>query len=44
MFEALEGAWERRDLLLPNLNYMACFLPYQADPRFRNLLRRMNLG
>jgi len=43
MFEALEGAYGRRDLYLLFVGCVRQFDPYREDPRFRNLLRKMNL-
>ncbi len=44
MFEALDGAYQRRDFYLPFLRRVALFDPYRADPRFQSLLKRMNLA
>lgn len=44
MFEALEGAYQKRDFLLLNIEFLPFFEPYRADPRFKSLLRRMNLA
>ena len=44
MFEALEGAYQRRDLRLLDVKHAPCFDRYRADPRYRNLLARMNLA
>jgi serine/threonine-protein kinase len=43
MFAALERAYRRRDMNLPSLRSMPFFDRYHDDPRFRDLLRRMNL-
>ena len=44
MFDALNGAYDRRDFYIPSLPHLATFDPYRADPRFRALLGRMNLA
>jgi serine/threonine-protein kinase len=43
MFEALDGAYRTRDVLLPSIHHLPFFDPYRADPRFHALLQRMNL-
>ena len=43
MFDALEGAYEQRDLFLLWLRNWTSFDPYRDDPRFRSLLERMRL-
>ena len=43
MFEALERAFERREILLPRIQRVPFFVPYNADPRFQSLLGRMHL-
>jgi TolB-like protein/Tfp pilus assembly protein PilF len=43
MFEALEGAYEQRDVFLLWLQSWTSFEPYRADPRFQSFLKRMNL-
>lgn len=44
MFEALNGAYQRRDPYLPHCLIEPFFDPYRADPRFQALLRRMNMA
>jgi tetratricopeptide (TPR) repeat protein len=44
MFEALESAYQRREMYLLWLNRLPSFDRYRADPRYRNLLTRMNLA
>jgi TolB-like protein/tRNA A-37 threonylcarbamoyl transferase component Bud32 len=44
MFEALEGAFERREIHLPRIQRMPFFDAYRDDPRFQSLLQGMNLG
>jgi eukaryotic-like serine/threonine-protein kinase len=44
MFEALDGAYAQRSSMLPYIHHLSFFVPYRADPRFENLLRRMNLA
>ena len=43
MFESLDAAWQRRDLYLLTVRRLPFFDRYHDDPRFRNLLERMNL-
>ena len=44
LFEALDSCYQRRDIQLPNITLIKTFDPYRADPRFRDLLARMNLA
>jgi eukaryotic-like serine/threonine-protein kinase len=44
MFEALENAYRRRDMFLLGIQRIPFFDPYRADPRFQDLLTRMNLA
>jgi tetratricopeptide (TPR) repeat protein len=44
MFEALDGAHRQRDMRLVNIQYLPFFDPYRADPRYRALLKGMNLA
>ena len=44
MFEALDGAYQRRDPNLLHVQSQPFFDPYRADPRFQDQLRRMNLA
>jgi serine/threonine-protein kinase len=43
-FEALESAYRRRDIYLHCVKLLPMFDPYRTDPRYVNLLRRMNLS
>jgi eukaryotic-like serine/threonine-protein kinase len=43
MFDALEGAYRQRDRMLIDIKNLPFFDPYRSDPRFVDLLRRMNL-
>ena len=43
MFEALDGAFRQRDYYIFRIQYLAFFDRYRSDPRFQDLLRRMNL-
>lgn len=42
-FEWLEKAFSERSSQMPNIGWIAQFTSLRDDPRFRNLLRRMNL-
>jgi tetratricopeptide (TPR) repeat protein len=42
-FEALECAYQRRDMFLHCVRLLPMFDPYRNDPRYQNLLVRMNL-
>jgi tetratricopeptide (TPR) repeat protein len=44
MFEFLEAALAERDPYFTRIDSEPCFQPYHSDPRYRNLLARMNLG
>jgi tetratricopeptide (TPR) repeat protein len=44
MFEALESAYQRREMYLLYANRLPFFDRYRADPRYRDLLARMNLA
>jgi adenylate cyclase len=44
MFEALEGAYVKRDVFLIFIKVWPSFDPYRADMRFQSLLKRMNLA
>jgi hypothetical protein len=44
MFEALDGAYQKREFWLLNIQSLPFFEPYRADPRFQSLLTRMNLA
>jgi serine/threonine-protein kinase len=44
MFEYLEAALAERDPYLTRIDAEPCFEPFRADPRYRELLARMNLG
>lgn len=44
MFEALDMAYQRRDLRLVSSKNEPFFDPYRADPRFQALLAKMNLA
>ena len=44
MFEALEGAYEKRDVFLVFIKVWTSFDPYRMDLRFQSLLDRMNLA
>jgi len=44
MFEFLRVALEERDPYLTRMNAEPCFAPFRSDPRYRDLLDRMNLG
>jgi tetratricopeptide (TPR) repeat protein len=43
MFEALDWAYQKRDVELRLIQCESFFDPYRTDPRFQALLRRMNL-
>jgi serine/threonine-protein kinase len=43
MFNALEGAYRQRDRILIDIKNLPFFERYRSDPRFADLLRRMNL-
>ena len=42
MFDALESAYQRREMYLLYVNRLPFFDRYRADPRYWNLLARMN--
>jgi hypothetical protein len=44
MFQALEGAYEKRDIFLIFIRVWRSFDPYRTDVRFQSLLERMNLA
>jgi tetratricopeptide (TPR) repeat protein len=44
MFQALEGAYEKRDVFLIFIRVWTSFDPYRTDLRFQSLLERMNLA
>jgi hypothetical protein len=44
MFEALDGAYQQRDIFLPHIRYLPFFDPYRADPRYQAQLKKMNLA
>src|SRR5580692_138813 len=44
MFECLQDALAERDPYLTRLDAEPCFEPFRADPRYGDLLSRMNLG
>ena len=44
MFRALDEAHRKRDVNLLHIHSSPFFDPYTADPRFRTLLAKMNLG
>ena len=44
MFEALEGAYRERDVLITSIKHFPFLDPYRADQRFQTLLQRMNLS
>jgi serine/threonine-protein kinase len=44
MFEALDGAYQKREFWLLNIQSLPFFEPYRADLRFQSLLKRMNLA
>jgi hypothetical protein len=44
LLEALESAYQRRDLYLPALKRLPFFDRCRAAPRYRDLLTRMNLA
>ncbi|MGE0811850.1 MAG: winged helix-turn-helix domain-containing protein [Vicinamibacterales bacterium] len=44
MFEGLEVAWRQRDAFLPGITRQVVFEPYFGEPRFQDLLARMNLA
>jgi serine/threonine-protein kinase len=44
MFEYLNAALAERDPYLTRMDAEPCFEPFRADPRYRGLLERMNLG
>jgi serine/threonine-protein kinase len=44
MFEYLNAALAERDPYLTRMDAEPCFEPFRADPRYRDLLQRMNLG
>ena len=44
MFEFLRVALEERDPYLTRMDAEPCFAPFRSDPRYRDLLDRMNLG
>ena len=44
MFEALDGAFQQRDVFLVYIQSLPFFDPYRADPRFQSLLAKMNLA
>ncbi len=44
MFEALQCAYQRRNIYMPCIKHVPPFTPYHSDPRFQTLLKRMNLS
>jgi hypothetical protein len=42
MFDVLDASYQRRDIYMPNLWFLEAFDPYRDDPRFRDLMARMN--
>ncbi|HWE53280.1 MAG TPA: protein kinase [Bryobacteraceae bacterium] len=42
MLEALEAAYERRELLLPRIQQMPFFHPYLENPRYQEFLNRLH--
>jgi tetratricopeptide (TPR) repeat protein len=44
VFEALDEAHRQRDVFLLHIQGLPFFDPYRADPRFQDLLRKMNLA
>jgi TolB-like protein/tRNA A-37 threonylcarbamoyl transferase component Bud32 len=44
MFEYLQGAFAERDPYLTRMDAEPYFLPFHPDPRYRDLLHRMDLG
>jgi hypothetical protein len=44
MFECLEAALAERDPYLTRMDAEPCFEPFRSDARYRDLLKRMNLG
>ena len=44
MFEALDGAFQGRDVFLVYIQSLPFFDPSRADPRFQSLLAKMNLA
>ncbi|MBZ5624077.1 MAG: protein kinase [Acidobacteriia bacterium] len=44
MFESLRAALAERDPYLTRMDAEPCFEPFRSDPRYRDLLDRMNLG
>ncbi len=44
MFEYLDAAFALRDPYLTRMDAEPYFEPYRSDPRYRELLRKMNLG
>jgi len=44
MFEFLQAALAERDPYLTRMDAEPYFAPYRTDPRYRELLSRMNLG
>ncbi len=44
MFEFLQAALAERDPYLTRMDAEPCFEPFRSDPRYRDLLNRMNLG
>jgi hypothetical protein len=43
MFEYLRGALDERDPYLTRMDAEPCFEPFRSDPRYSDLLSRMNL-
>ena len=44
MFDFLRSALAERDPYLTRMDAEPCFEPFRADPRYSDLLNRMNLG
>jgi len=44
MFEYLQAALAERDPYLTRMDSEPCFEPFRSDPRYRDLMNRMNLG
>jgi len=44
MFGFFQAALAERDPYLTRMDAEPCFEPFRSDPRYRDLLARMNLG